>query len=851
MLKLISRACIWLAMLGPICSRAQTAFIDNFNDGVSGWNGDSYVLKAEGGAAKVIGNKTFQWDLFSKNFGPIDISSSPYVSIKIRTKKALNIAVGLRTDQNGSPIFSFPRKPAPANLAIFWPDNDIVPSDDFQEYSFNFSGAIVDYSNLPLDLKKITWISILINPLAPFDNTAAGEEFYIDDVKIGTAAKLTPSISNVANQHFVVKETGTVAKVVSLRNITDGGDLTNKITITATSSNMTLVPNSNLIVDYTSPSRQGTLSIRPNDNMVGESLITLKAAAANMADKLTSFKVIVKPNAAPVMETIAPIQLQKGVATKIPLRVFDGDPDAFQELTISSTASNTDITPNPIVTFDKATGVGNLIVTPTNAAANGSTYTISVVLADDGGAAHGGINTKTYTFDATVYGEINKPPYFDSISDFATVNRIGSHELVLKRVSNGDKGDNDILFSAVSSDTAIIDDISFSRISNGSVVMIYSTLGYGTAEITVTLRDTQGNTSNNGNQYYAQTFKISTRQVTFFEGFDGSTIPLGVSADKFLNLSIDKGALKVSADVPEKEFPGTIFELPTIVGRTIDISQNSFVKLRVKSSSANLNGDDSKYGDDLTLFDIHLLDQDSNLVHLRSDYPADNQWHELTFDFRRKFFNYGKGRFDSTKIKQIAVYFDARWWVPSKGEYWIDFIQMGEGVLLEPSGPKISNQNVLKGEIPKPIVLTGIDDGQGGDNVRFSISNSNPALVSNLSISDVVNGTATLTYAIAPTSVKLDSAKIKVVTFYPDKPDYKKDSVSFYIFAVDTASTSASTVTINKTQTFQTIKGIGTRLSKRPLSEILEVANDLNLKLYRVLGEFDTIEEVNDNGNPN
>ncbi|HEX8547723.1 MAG TPA: hypothetical protein VF691_12225, partial [Cytophagaceae bacterium] len=231
MIKSIYKLSLLLAMLGPLLASAQTSFTDDFNAGVAGWNGGSYTLTADNGAAKVIGFKTFQWDAFSKGFGPIDISSSPYVSIKIKSKIDLNITVALGFGDMSQGNVKYPEKPAASGIGASNPNEEIVASDDFQEVTFNFSGI----TGTGVDLTKVTWINILINPLAAFDNRSAGREFYIDDLKIGTAAKLTPSLSNVSNQAFTVKATGSVAKLVKLRNITNGSDATTPVSISATS----------------------------------------------------------------------------------------------------------------------------------------------------------------------------------------------------------------------------------------------------------------------------------------------------------------------------------------------------------------------------------------------------------------------------------------------------------------------------------------------------------------------------------------------------------------------------------------------------------------------------------------
>ncbi len=864
MIKSIIKLNLWFAMLSPLCVSAQTSYVDDFS-APTGWSGGSFTLTPENGTVKVTGRRLSAWDAFSKTFTPINISTSPYVNLRIRAKKDFMISIALGTGETSEGIIAYPVKPVRSNPYI-GTESEVVASDDFHDYSFNFSGATYGDPAVPLDLTKVTWINILVNPLSPFDNTGLNEEFYIDDLRIGTSARVLPTVSNVLNQGFIVRETGSAARIVNLRNITDGADLTNPVSISATSSNTTLVSNANLIVNYSSPSRRGTLSIKPNDNVVGESIITVKLSAANASDKLMTFKVTVRPNAAPVMETIASTPLKKGVGTRVPLiRVTDGDIDASQVVTLTSTSSNPNVIPNPVVSFDPITGTGYLTVTPVASATNGSTATISVVLTDDAGTILGGVNTKTYTFVATAFAEVNKAPLFDVIPNQTRQNISEVQSITLTSISNGDNGDRNLSFSAINSNPSVVSNITFSAINKGSAVMSFSTVGVGTSTITVTLQDAQGNAGNNGNLNFVRTFTITSippSNNAFLENFNSTTLPLGLFPPAEHILTMDNGALKVTADFPAQSYPGTIIDLTLLSGRTIDISKSPFIKVRMKSASTNNNGIiPSDPNSKLTKFFISLWDQDDDAGYqnatAEANVPADNQWHEFVLDYRGKFFNNANGQVDSTKIKQLLINFDTRWFQAVKGQYWIDFIQMGEGLSVSSvgaaKGSSIANQTVLKGQTPKPVVLSGINDGLGGDKVSMRVLNNKPSLVSNVSISTVVGGSATLTYTLAPTTLKVDSAKISVITSNPEQPGFKVDTVNFYVFSVDTSGTAPAIVNINKTQTFQTIDGLGMAVYNRttPIDIIASTSKEMNFNIFRIFGDFDGSEEVNDNNDPN
>jgi hypothetical protein len=486
-----------------------------------------------------------------------------------------------------------------------------------------------------------------------------------------------------------------------------------------------------------------------------------------------------------------------------------------------------------------------------------------VVLTDNGGTIHGGANTRTYTFDATVFAQVNKPPFFNTIDNQTAQNTSEVHSLTVTGVTNGEKGSSNITFSAVSSNPNVINNISFSPVSNGKYIMSYYTVGEGTATITVTLSDAQGNENNNGNLNYARTFTITSippSNTFFLENFNGTTVPFGVNGPREHTLTMDEGALKVKAKFPSQTYPGTIIDLTTIAGRTIDISKNPFIKIRLKSSSANKNGVGARDPSaNNTQIELSLWDQDQDGGYQNAtakfEYKEDDQWHEFVLDYRGKFLKNDRGQVDSTKIKQLLITFDTRWWTDVEGEYWVDMIQMGDGLSAESisavKGPQISNQTIFKGDVAKPVVLTGINDGLGGDKVSFDITNNNPGLVSNVAISNVINGSATLSYTLTAPNTKLDSAKIRVISFNPEQSGFKKDTVDFYVFAIDTTGTVPVTVTINRNEKFQTVEGMGTGIPTGELDLTVNAAKDLNLSVFRIFGSFDRIEEVNDNSDPN
>ncbi len=100
-----------------------------------------------------------------------------------------------------------------------------------------------------------------------------------------------PTLDAIPDPAPLAVNTG--VQTLPLTGISDGGELTQTVTITAHSSNTDLIPHPS--VTYTSPAATGTLSFTPNANAVGNALITVTASdgAGNNNSFTRSFTIIV------------------------------------------------------------------------------------------------------------------------------------------------------------------------------------------------------------------------------------------------------------------------------------------------------------------------------------------------------------------------------------------------------------------------------------------------------------------------------------------------------------------------------------------------------------------------------
>ena len=168
---------LWLATnLGAI---AQTAFTDDFNAvtmSTNWWAGSTqYSLNQTGGVLKVGVNKFEGWKSFGVNLPVVtNLTSNPFVNIKIKADKDLNLDVYL-TDG------------ASVNKNI---KKRISRSDGFTNVCWDFTGVA------GLDLTTITRLLFAVNGTGL---TYVGN-LQFEDFKIGTDAQKLSNYSGFSDQ---------------------------------------------------------------------------------------------------------------------------------------------------------------------------------------------------------------------------------------------------------------------------------------------------------------------------------------------------------------------------------------------------------------------------------------------------------------------------------------------------------------------------------------------------------------------------------------------------------------------------------------------------------------------------
>ena len=146
-----------------------------------------------------------------------------------------------------------------------------------------------------------------------------------------------PTISELPLQLKTFEDT-TVSTTFKVKD-SEGGTLT----ITAASSNTTLVPVNNIVLGGSGANR--TVTITPASGQTGSSTITLTVTDAGGLTDTDTFVLTVSANTAPTISDIANQTMTTGT-TLGPIAFTIGDAETAGALTVTATSGSTTILPN-------------------------------------------------------------------------------------------------------------------------------------------------------------------------------------------------------------------------------------------------------------------------------------------------------------------------------------------------------------------------------------------------------------------------------------------------------------------------------------------------------------------------
>jgi hypothetical protein len=170
-------------------------------------------------------------------------------------------------------------------------------------------------------------------------------------------------------------------QTIFLTGITPGvGDFGQTVIVTATSSNLAVIPNPTVF--YTNPSTTGSLQYAPVPFSSGSSVITVTVTDNLGLFTTQSFTVFVFPvQQPPTLDPIsdpAAIPINSGTQIINLSGISAGPGQGAQFISITATSSNTGLIPNPTVSYTSPSSTGFLSYNPVAGQSGSAVVTVTV-----------------------------------------------------------------------------------------------------------------------------------------------------------------------------------------------------------------------------------------------------------------------------------------------------------------------------------------------------------------------------------------------------------------------------------------------------------------------------------------
>ena len=289
-----------------------------------------------------------------------------------------------------------------------------------------------------------------------------------------------PTISNIANQ---TTTTGSSIGPLSF-TVGDVETAAASLTLSGSSNNTTLVPNTNITFGGSGANR--TVTVTPAAGHTGTATITVTVSDGSLSTPMSFQLTVLGANTAPTISAIGPQATNEDTVTgAIPFTVGDTE-TAAGSLAVSGSSSNTAVIPNGNIVFG---GSGaNRTVTVTPAANQNGSANITVTVSD------GSLSTPT-SFQLTV-NPVNDAPTISNIANQTTTTGTAIGPLSFT-VGDVETAAASLTLSGSSNNTALVPNgnIVFGGTGANRTVTVTPAAGQtGTANITVTVSDGSSST---------------------------------------------------------------------------------------------------------------------------------------------------------------------------------------------------------------------------------------------------------------------------------------------------------------------------------------------------------------------
>jgi hypothetical protein len=287
-----------------------------------------------------------------------------------------------------------------------------------------------------------------------------------------------PSIAAIANQ--TTNEDTTTATIAV--KLSDPDTATSKLTLSAASSNLTLVPENACTFGGSGANR--TLKIKPAASQNGSAKITLTVSDGQLFST-QSFTLTVKPvNDAPTITKVPNQRTNKNTATTA-IAFTIGDVDtALSKLTVTKTSSNITLIPTSSIVIG-GTGANRTVkITPASNKTGSATITLTV--------SDGALTTST-SFTVTV----NAPPTISAIAN-QTIAKNGASTALKFTIGDAETPSSQLKVTKTSSNVKLVPETAIAlsgSTANRTVKITPLKNVTGSAKVTLTVSDGEATAS--------------------------------------------------------------------------------------------------------------------------------------------------------------------------------------------------------------------------------------------------------------------------------------------------------------------------------------------------------------------
>ncbi len=296
-----------------------------------------------------------------------------------------------------------------------------------------------------------------------------------------------------------------LSQTVNLSGISTGGESSQSLTVTANSSNPSLVPNP--VVTYTSPATSGTLQLAPTAGATGSALITVtvkdNGGGTDTIQRSFAVNVAGPANSEPTISSISSQTVNEdGVLGPLGFSVNDAQTTSGS-LVVSAVSGNVTLLPNSALQLGGANSSRNLTLRP--AANQSGKALITLTVSDAGGA----MANRSFWVNVN---PVNDAPTLGPVADMVLSGE-PVETVSLSGIGVGPlDGVQGLTVQASSSNPSVLGNPEVVYYSpNGTAeVQLRPVLGAtGSATITVTVKD-DGGTANGGQDTVTRTFTVSS-----------------------------------------------------------------------------------------------------------------------------------------------------------------------------------------------------------------------------------------------------------------------------------------------------------------------------------------------------